>query len=103
MSKIETNRKIDKHITNWNDIKIVLIEEVNVENKDQLTREEDKYIRQYFDDPKCLNSKKAFISDEEEKQYQQQYINENKQKGNNITLKTKKKYKKNNNKTNIEI
>ena len=77
-SKRDSNRKVYKQITNWNDVSIVLIAEVNVENKEQLMREEDKYIDRT--DPFCLNSFKAFSTVDEKQQYHQQYYDENKKK-----------------------
>ena len=81
-SKRRPNAKIYKQITNWNDISIVLMVEVNVENKEQLVREEDKYIDR--NDPFCLNSYRSFLTEEQKKQYRvqnsQQYNTENREK-----------------------
>ena len=77
-SKVYPNRKVYKQITNWDDITIVLIVEVNVENKDLLVREENKHIDRT--DPFCLNSYKAFLTEDQKEHYNQQYRNENKEK-----------------------
>jgi len=77
-SKRDSNRKVYKQITNWNDIIIVLIVEVNVVNKEQLLRAENEYIDR--NDPFCLNSFKAFSTEDEKQQYSQQYYIANKDK-----------------------
>jgi len=76
-SKRDSNRKVYKQITNWNDIIIVLIVEVNVVNKEQLLRAENEYIDR--NDPFCLNSRKALTTEEELQQYRQNYYKENKE------------------------
>ena len=38
------------------EVVIILVEELNLENKEQLLREEHKYIEHNLNDPKCLNS-----------------------------------------------
>ena len=100
MSKAYPNRKVYKQITNWDDIRIVLIVNVSVENKEQLLREEDKHIIR--NDPFCLNSCNAFLTEEErehrQKQYCIEYRNENKEK---IQL-YEKKYR-NENKEKIQL
>jgi len=67
MSKTKTERKLYKHIMDWDEIRIVLIEEVNVENKEQLTKEEDKFINR--NDPFCLNVRNALQTEEQRKNY----------------------------------
>lgn len=56
-----------------NEIKIILIEELNLENRDQLRREEDKYIRNSLKDPFCLNSIHAVLNLEQMKQHKLEY------------------------------
>ena len=58
-------RKVYKYFNsiNWNNVKIVLIEEHYLENKVQLLREEDKLICYYKNDTKCLNSFRAIWED----------------------------------------
>ena len=47
------------------EIKIVLMEEFKLENRQQLLKEEDKYIQQHINDPLCLNSFRSIINYEE--------------------------------------
>lgn len=49
----------------FDNVKIVLIEEHYLENREQLIREEDKVIQMYLHDEKCLNSIRAFVTPEE--------------------------------------
>ena len=53
----------------WENVKIILIEEFIFQNKMQLLREEDRYIMQHREDPKCLNMIKALRSGEESHLY----------------------------------
>ena len=53
----------------WNNIKIILISEHKFENKMELLREEDKLIKQYRTDLKCLNVCRSFMTDEDKKTY----------------------------------
>ena len=68
---IDKNRKIYVHFRNigFENVRIVLIEEFNLKNKDQLRREEENYIEKYKHDPNCLNSKRAFLTDQEKHEY----------------------------------
>ena len=85
-AKIEPNRKIYT-IFNYerfvnNEIKIVLVEEFNLQNKEQLLKEENKYIEKCIDDPKCLNSFHAILNFKKRKDHQKEqskkYYSENK-------------------------
>ena len=66
----------------WDNVKIVLIEEHYLDNKQQLLREEDKVIQMYIHDEKCLNSYRAFVAPEEAQEthkiYNEQYYKQNK-------------------------
>ena len=42
-------------------IKIILMEEHYLDNKEQLLREEDRVIQMYRNDEKCLNQQRAFV------------------------------------------
>ena len=53
----------------WDKVKIVLVSEHCLENKEQLLREEDKYIRECKDDPFCLNTRLACCTEEERENY----------------------------------
>ena len=71
----------------WN-VKIILIKELNLENKEQLLREEDKLIQMYKNDYKCLNSIRAFITAEErierDTKFRKEYYKINKEKINKL-------------------
>ena len=75
-SKLESNRKIYTVFTYERfckcDIKIVLVEEFKLENKEQLLREENKYIHMHIHDPFCLNSQHALSTYEERKEIKKQ-------------------------------
>ena len=80
-SKTQSERKVYKHFNNigWSHVKIILINEYYLDNKDQLLREEDNYIQMNKNDKCCLNSSRAFLSEEEKKEYHKQYLEENKE------------------------
>ena len=52
---------------NWENVKIILLEELKLENIDQLRKEEDKYVRAHLSDPYCLNLKRVVNTEEENK------------------------------------
>ena len=54
----------------WENVKITLIEEHFLDNKEQLLREENRVIEMYLNDEKCLNSKRAIFNEEEYKKEQ---------------------------------
>ena len=60
----------------WENVKIVLMEEHYLENKEQQLREEDRVIQMYFDDPKCLNSLRPFVPEEEQTRQQKEKMKE---------------------------
>ena len=51
----------------WENVKIILIEELKLENIDQLRKEEDRYVRMHLSDPFCLNIKRVVNTEEENK------------------------------------
>lgn len=53
----------------WDKVKIVLVSEHCLENKEQLLREEDKYVRECREDPFCLNTRLACCTEEERENY----------------------------------
>ena len=69
-TKIAPNRKVYSIFTyerfKNNEIKIVLVENFTFENKEQLIREENKYISKNIDDPKCLNRYESVMNMEKE-------------------------------------
>ena len=72
------NIKVYKHFNSigWENVKIILIQEHYLDNKEQLLREEDNIIQMYLYDAKCLNSYRAFLSEEERKEHKMQYRNQ---------------------------
>ena len=90
-SKVGSNRKIYTVFTYERfckgEIKIVLVEELKLETKEQLLREENKYIHMHINDPLCLNSSHALLSYEERK--------ENKKQQDKVYNETHKEQKKN--------
>ena len=105
VSKKEQNRKIYSIFTHERfckgDIKIVLVEEFKLENKEQLLREEDKYIKISIDDPFCLNSQYAVLNYEKMKEhkkahnkiYRETHQEEIKKKNHDYNEKTKEQRK----------
>ena len=66
-AKHTPDRKVYKYFTEvgWDNVKIVLMEEHFLDNREQQLREEDRAIQIYIDDEKCLNSLRPWISLEE--------------------------------------
>jgi len=69
--KTETSR-IYQHINEigWDKVRIVLIENVCCNNREELVKKEDEYIRQNRDDAFCLNMRVAFQTEEQKRDYQ---------------------------------
>ena len=57
----------------WNHVKIVLIQELKLDNKEQLLKAENEVISQNFNDPKCLNSNHSVLDVEHQKLYNIEY------------------------------
>ena len=76
----DTERKVYKYFNSisWDNVKIILIEEHYLENREQLIREEDKVIQMYLHDEKCLNSIRAFVAPEEARENHKLYREHNK-------------------------
>ena len=74
-SKRQPERSVYKYFNSikWENVKIILITECYLDNKEQLLREEDNYIQMYNDNPLCLNIKRAFVTKEETKEYNKEY------------------------------
>ena len=66
-AKKQPDRKVYKYFNSigWDNVKIILIEQHYLDNKQELIREEDKVIQMYLHDEKCLNSNRAFLTQEE--------------------------------------
>jgi hypothetical protein len=77
-SKIDINRNVYSHINiiGWDKVKIILISEHNLENREQLLREEDRLIKEYKDDEYCLNVRRSFTG-LNKKEYAKEYAKEN--------------------------
>ena len=83
-AKRDSNRYNYKYFNSigWDNIKIVLIEELLCKNKDELTRKEYEYIQKHLENTYCLNIKnRAF----DRKQWDKKFYQDNKEK-----IKTKK-------------
>ena len=52
-------RKVYKYFNSigWDNVKIILIENISVQNRQELIREEYKVIEKFKDEPLCLNSR----------------------------------------------
>ena len=79
-SKRHPERSVYKYFNSikWENVKIILITECYLDNKEQLLREEDNYIQMYNDNPLCLNIKRAFVTKEETKEHNKEYREQNK-------------------------
>jgi predicted GIY-YIG superfamily endonuclease len=75
------NTRVYKHINElgWDKVRMVLVEEYCCENKEQLTRKEDEHIRIHKNDPFCLNTAYAFLTDEQRLEQQRKRYGANKE------------------------
>ena len=64
------NRKVYTHFNTigWENVKIILIQEFNLESRQQLLREEDKIIQLNLENDKCLNTRRPFYGLEKREQ-----------------------------------
>ena len=78
MSRKFPKRRVYEHFNEigWEHVKIVLVEEYKLENKEQLRREEDKFIQLYKQDVNCLNMIHAVLNIENERQKEKEYMKE---------------------------
>ena len=69
------NCKLYEHLNrvDFENVKIILIQEFNLENKEQLRREEQIYIDRYKHDPNCLNSMNAFSTEDQKAHRKKEY------------------------------
>ena len=60
----------------WSRVKIILIQDLYLDNKDELLRAENDVIMALIHDAKCLNSKKAWtgIEYENKKEYEKKIL-----------------------------
>ena len=79
LAKTKPHIRVYTHINTlgWDKAQIVLVEEYCCENKEQLTRKEDEHIRIHKNDPLCLNTNRAYTTDEEKQEYHAKYREEN--------------------------
>lgn len=70
-SKTYLDRTSYQHINEigWDRVRIVLMEAFCCNNRDELRMKEDEHICKHRDDPFCLNTYRAFLTEEEKKQY----------------------------------
>ena len=84
-AKKHSERKVYKYFNElgWDNVKIILIEEHYLDNNEELIREEDRVIQMYLHEDKCLNSYRAFVTQEEAREnhnkQQKLYYEENKE------------------------
>jgi hypothetical protein len=80
-AKMYPERKVYKYLNEvgWDNVKIVLVSEHHLENKNQLLRIENDVIQLHIQDVQCLNSLSSFQSIEEKKLYREQWTNNNKE------------------------
>jgi hypothetical protein len=90
-SKIRTT-KVYNYINkiNWDNVKIVLIKEVEVFSLKELHIEENIYIN--LNNILCLNERLAYISDEDKKEYKKKWCEDNKEKRQLMRKKNDAKY-----------
>ena len=69
------NRKVYVYFNSigWENVKIILIQEHNLENRQQLLREEDKIIQMNLENEKCLNTRRPFYGLEHKEQQKAYY------------------------------
>ena len=77
------NRSIYKCFNeiSWENVKIILIDQISVNNREEQLRIENKYIETHIDDEKCLNSNFSFLGlskEEYQHQYNKKYYQANK-------------------------
>jgi hypothetical protein len=81
-SMLWPDRKVYKHILEcgWDTVKIECIEEVKCNNREELVKKENEYIKKSLSDPLCLNINKSHLTKEELLQQQKEYLQTNKEK-----------------------
>jgi len=89
-AKIYPERKVYKAFgeLGFENVKIVLMEEHYLENREQQLREESRVIQMYIHVEKCLSSYRPWVSKEEWKNYYEEYRIKNKE----IIRNTQKEY-----------
>jgi hypothetical protein len=80
-SKHQNKCHVYQHINTigWHRVRIVLVEDYSCENKQQLIRKEDEYIRLHKDNPLCLNMICAFRTPEQHAEQKKQRYEQNKE------------------------
>ena len=80
VSKTNPERKVYKAYNEigWENVKIILVQELYLDNKNELLRAENDVIMSSIYDDKCLNSKKAWTG-LDRKEYKKKYTVENKE------------------------
>ena len=88
-SKIFQDRTVYKIFNEigWENVKIVLIEEHYLENKEQQLREEDRVLQMFLDDEKCLNSLRPLVPlDEQLRRKKERYYEDHEKKLNRMKV-----------------
>lgn len=77
----DCERFVYKHINTigWENVTIMCIEKFPCNTREELRQKENEYIEDAMFDDKCLNTYKAYCTDEEMKEYQRQYKKEYRQ------------------------
>ena len=64
--------RVYQHINGeWHKVRIVLVEDFPCESRTHLVRREDEHIQAHREDPLCLNTYRAYLTDEEEKTHKE--------------------------------
>ena len=73
-AKKHPERKVNSAFNDigWSRVKIILLQELYLENKDELLRAENDVIMAHIHDAKCLNSNKAWTG-LDNKEYKKEY------------------------------
>jgi Uri superfamily endonuclease len=95
-SKTKNHIKVYKHINSigWDNVSIILIESFECNNKDELRKKEDEYIQKELNNELCLNSQRAYLTEEETKEYDKNLMRIKRQ-DSNYTNKEKEYYQNN--------
>lgn len=96
-SKTSLEQNVYKHIgENWENVKIILIENFPCNSRQELLKKENEYIQKEIKNDLCLNIRRSFRTEEEKQEYNKEYHKVNKEKiyekKKEYTNKNKKKF-----------
>ena len=85
-AKQQTQRKVYKYFNsiNWENVKIILFQELYLNNREELLRAENDVIQAHINDPLCLNSNMSLVSEERKRMQKYEYRLNNKDKINEL-------------------